>query len=189
MNDTLITTISGSSGIDWIQVLIQSSIITILVTLCTSIILAKLNSEYDIRRSFYENNINIIFEYYTIFYQYYRLCQKTATVDIIRDRHGKEISTRDLLINGIVKFVDSILEIESKIQLILPDNILSLHEESIKQFNAFRNVMKSYNLEHEKPKDDLKAKFELIDKQKDLIRNSLKEYLRSEKVLKKWFAA
>lgn len=183
MIDSVSTSIASTS-IDWSQLLIQSSIITILVTLFTSLFLAKINNEYAIRRSFFGNNIDTIFKYYTIFYEYYRLCQKVTNADIVRNKDGSEISTRDIYINNLDSTVNKWLDIEGKIQLILPEKLLQIHHESVDKFNNFRHTMKSYSKDNEKPKKRLKSDFEEINEIKDNLKKALKEYLRAEKVLK-----
>lgn len=163
--------------------IIQTIIIVILVPLITSILVAKRTNEYAIRKSFYKNNISIILKFYSIHYAYYRLCQQVTLPDIIIDQSGNRISAKEYFKNNLGRIIKDLADIEGKIRLILPKDILEVHDLLLIDFNTFRDTMYSYNNPEDKPKEKLITNFKKIDKSKINLEKLLKKYLRSEKII------
>ena len=138
--------------------------------------------ELNLIRSSFEGNIEYVFEYFSIFYRYYRLCQEAALVDIVKTKEGKFLKTRERFIDNLDQVVEEWMLIEGRIRLILPDNIVVIHEKSIEAFNAFRGLVKSYKKEQDKPRKELESAFKEVHKIKDEMASALRTYLRTEKM-------
>ena len=140
----------------WQRVLIEGGIISVLVSFIVSLIILwvkncltkkieRLRHEFTFSKATYEQHLGHILDYYDKFYQDYRLCQKVAKVDAIKQPDGKEIRTIDIYRNKIDDRIGEWNKIEAKIRILLPEKILKIHEKSIRCFNNFNKVVKSHN--------------------------------------------
>lgn len=148
-----------------------------------------LNKELDIIRhelslvlSSFERNIEHVFDYYSIYYKYYRLCQKITLIDFTKTKEGAVINTKDIFLDDLDQIVKEWSQIEGRMRLILPNEIIVKHDKSVIAFNSVRDLVKSYESYQEKPREELESKFKELDNIKNEMELALKEYLRSEKI-------
>ena len=178
-----------SASINWLQILIQSSIISGIFLIIVELVkrrfqkqLELLKNEFAIIQTTFEKNYSFILEYYTNFHKHYRTCQKVVTADAIEYPDQTTKDTEELFIDNLDKYVYGLNEIEPKIRLIFPEQLILTHENSISAFNNFRGLVKSYYKIRMKPKDDVIFAFQRIDGVKKELEKELKKYLRTEKL-------
>ncbi|MBA4311364.1 MAG: hypothetical protein C0417_01920 [Chlorobiaceae bacterium] len=178
-----------SISINWLEIIIQSSIISIIFGIIAELTrrrfqkrLETLKNEFAIIQTTYEKNYTFILEYYTAFHKHYRICQKVVNADIIEypDRTAKD--TEEIFIDNLDSYVNNLNDIEPKIRLIFPKQLISTHERSISAFNNLRDLVKSYYKIRKKPSDDVVVAFRQIDEVKKELERGLKQYLRTEKL-------
>ena len=68
--------------------------------------LEELRHEMALTKSSYEHYLDLILNYYSTFYQHYRLCQKTAAADAHLMPDGKEVHTKDEFLTKIDHFLN-----------------------------------------------------------------------------------
>ncbi|MCH8942947.1 MAG: hypothetical protein IIA48_10990 [Bacteroidetes bacterium] len=178
-----------STSVNWLQIIIQSSIITIIFGIIVEIArqrfqkrLESLKNEFVIIQTAFENNYSFILEYYTNFHKHYRDCQKVVNADLIEYPDQTTKDTEELFIENLDNYVNDLNDIEPKIRLIFPEQLILTHEHSVNVFNNFRNLVKSYYQKSMKPKDDVVFAFKRIDEIKKELEKGLKKYLRTEKL-------
>ncbi|MCJ7554582.1 MAG: hypothetical protein MUO34_11940 [Ignavibacteriaceae bacterium] len=191
MNTDTLTVIKemGQSSVNWLQILIQSSIISGIFLIIVELVrrrfqkeLETLKNEFAIIQTIFEKNHSFIFDYYTNFHKHYRACQKVVSADVIEFPDQTTIDTEELFMDNLDIYVNELNEIEPKIRLIFPHQLILIHENAIRVFNNFRGLVKSYYKKRIKPKDDIIFAFRSIDEIKKELEEELKKYLRTEKL-------
>ena len=145
--------------------------------------LEELRHEMALTKSSYEHYLDLILNYYSTFYQHYRLCQKTAAADAHLTPDGKEVHTKDEFLTKIDHFLNDWADQEGRIRLLLPAKIMSVHEDAIKCFNDFKHAIDAFKHDeesHKKKKDAFRA----VDEVKGRMEALLREFLRTEQLLK-----
>ncbi len=122
-------------------------------------------------------------DYYNTYYQHYRLCQRAACADAHRQDDGSITYTKDDFDAGLGRFLSDWASQEGKIRLLLPSQILSLHEESIEVFNQMKAAVFKFKQNNETRKLKTDA-FKEVEQVKTAIERSLRDFLRTEKLLK-----
>ncbi len=178
-----------STSVNWLQIIIQSSIISVLFGIIAEIArrrfqkrLESLKNEFAIIQTTFEKNYSFILEYYTNFHKHYRNCQKVANADLIEYPDQTVKGTEELFINNLDTYVNGLNEIEPIIRLIFPEQLILTHEHSVNVFNNFRDLVKSYYKKRIKPNDEVVFAFRRIDEVKKELEKGLKKYLRTEKL-------
>lgn len=145
--------------------------------------LEKLRSELAIKKSTYEHHLDLILDYYSTFYKHYRRCQRTALADAHRKLPGSELKyTKDEFIDSLNEFLADWSEKEGRIRLLLPSNLLEIHEESVSKFNEFKRSVQDFKTEESFPRKK-ETVFREIDEIKNKLENGLREFLRTENLL------
>ena len=146
--------------------------------------LEQLRYEMALSKSSYEHYLDLILNYYSIFYRHYRLCQRTASADAHRRTDTGEITyTKEEFLSKLDQFLKNWNEQEGSIRLLLPAKLLSTHEEAIKSFNEFKRVIDSFEHDDESH-EKKKTAFRAIDEVRSRMENYLREFLRTENLLK-----
>ena len=177
--------------INWIQIIIQSSIITVLFGIITLIVRARfekklesLRNEFSIIQTAFSKNYSFVIDYYSNFYRHYRACQRVVNADGVEYPDKTIKNTEQIFLDNLDKYVTNLNEVESTIRLIFPEYLMNTHDESINAFNAFKDLIKSYyDYNISKPKNELIPKFERIDEIKKELEKGLRKYLRTEKII------
>lgn len=145
--------------------------------------LEGLRHELGLARSSYEHYLDLILEYYRVFYRHYRLCQRTANVDAHRQPDGQIIYTKDEFLSALDTFLSDWADQEGKIRLLLPLKTLALHSKAIDCFNRFKRAVDNFRGDEETRNEKTEA-FQAIDNVRTQIEETLRDFLRTEKLLK-----
>ncbi|GAB1389041.1 MAG: hypothetical protein AMXMBFR78_36470 [Rubrivivax sp.] len=177
---TLVSAITVSFGGGAVIVIGLSSY---LGNLWTKRILQNEQYELGLAKSSYDHYLDLILEYYQVFYRHYRMCQRAANADGHRLSNGTITSTQDEFLEALDDFLVDWAAQEGKIRLLLPSRILELHGEAIDCFNVFKRAVDGFR------KDDItrQAKVEAfmkVESVKSRLEDALREFLRTEKLLK-----
>ena len=168
--------------ITWIGVLFQQRILQKEQHKLSAII-QNLQNELELEKSSYEHYLELIMNYYSTYYDHYRLCQHACEADAIRSPDGSITNTRTIFDSQLDAFLEKWSAQEGKIRLLLPAEILSTHEKSIEAFNEVRAAVSKLNKSNETRAVKLAA-FENLHKVKNEMEKLLRAFLRTESLLK-----
>ena len=146
--------------------------------------LAELKHELNLAKSSYEHYLDFILDYYRVFYRHYRMCQRTASADAHRTLPSREITyTKDEFFTALDTFLSDWAAQEGAIRLLLPAKALELHSEAIGCFNNFKTAVDQFQGTDEtrNAKEDT---FATIESVKSRLKTALREFLRTENLLK-----
>jgi len=142
----------------------------------------ELKQELSLLKSNYEKNAEWVIEFYSMFYRHYQLARRVARADIIRHPSKPDEDTK----KNYMDQVDSLAEEWNKTQgvarILLPSNILELHEISIGKFNAFKDSVKNFDSSNNESRVKVEDCFNEIDQLKKNMEGKVRQYLRSEKL-------
>ena len=139
--------------------------------------------ELGLAKSSYDHYLDLILNYYKLFYQHYRLCQRASYADGHEKDDGTITSTKDEFFEKLDYFLTEWAEREGKIRLLLPAPILATHMEAVTAFNSFKRVMQKFDSSPESHKAKFDS-FVKIDDVKKKLEQQLRDFLRTEKLLK-----
>lgn len=146
--------------------------------------LEEVRHELGIAKSAYEHHLDLILDYYAMFYRHYRLCQRTASADAHRKSHdGELVYTKDQFIKLLDEHLIEWASQEGRIRLLLPSKILELHEKSVEKFNQFKHAVGEFSPAEGTPRKKELA-FNEIHEIKLQLEEGLREFLRTESLLK-----
>ena len=123
--------------------------------------------ELNLVNTSFRGNIEYIFEYFSIVYRYYRLCQEVSHHSMIKTLKGDMVSTKERFISKLDGVIDDWKAIEGRIRLVFPEDILVIHDKFLNSFNSIKAIVISYSKEKEKPTKELKIAFEELHNIKD----------------------
>jgi hypothetical protein len=144
--------------------------------------LTDLGHELKLRESSYSKHLDLLLAYYAAFYRHYRICQNATNQDAHRHEDGSIVKTRDVFWEKLERYRQEMADLEGSARLLLPSSLLSLHEDGIAAFNAFKDVMKSKHYD-EKYREETREAFARILKIKEALEGGLRQYLRTEHML------
>jgi hypothetical protein len=144
--------------------------------------LEELRHELGLVRSTYEQHLNLILDYYSVFYRHYRLCQRTAGADGHR-KDGKITHTKEEFFSKLDQSISDWAATEGKLRLLLPSQALPIHLEAMKCFNQFKEAVDEFRNDDDSRKKKEEA-FKAIEDVKNKMEGALREFLRTEKLLK-----
>jgi len=142
-----------------------------------------LKHEFDLSKSAFDQHLNTILEYYIIIYKHYRASQDLAHFDQHRARDGTITQTSDTYKNSNDSYLKQITNIEGKIRLIFPDQLLLKHDDIVVCNNKFRDIFWESDVALSDKKEKLLDQFKKIHTAKNNLESSLKEFLRTENLL------
>lgn len=146
--------------------------------------LEALRHEFGITKSAYEHHLDLILDYYATFYKHYRLCQRTACVDVYRKLpDGEMADTKNEFLKTLDGFLSDWAAQEGRIRLLLPVKLLSIHEEAVTRFNEFKRAVQEFSTAESFPRKKENA-FHGVHEVKSKFEAGLREFLRTEKLLK-----
>lgn len=146
-------------------------------------ILQNEHHELGLAKSSYDYYLDLILEYYQVFYRHYRMCQRAANADGHRLPDGTITSTQDEFLEALDSFLIDWATQEGKIRLLLPSRILALHGEAIDSFNVFKRAVEGFRKDDATRKAKVEA-FRKVESVKSQLEDALREFLRTEKLLK-----
>lgn len=139
--------------------------------------------ELGLAKSSYDHYLDLILEYYQVFYRHYRMCQRAANADGHQLPDGRITSTQDEFLEALDSFLTDWAAQEGKIRLLLPSRILALHAEAIDSFNVFKRAVEGFRKDDATHQAKVEA-FRKIESVKSQLEDALREFLRTEKLLK-----
>lgn len=145
--------------------------------------LEELKHELGLAKSSYEHYVDLILDYYKIFYRHYRMCQRTAHADAHSQPGGEITYTKDEFLTALDTFLSDSAAQEGAIRLLLPAKALELHSEAIDCFNKFKSAVDRFKGTDQTRKAKKDA-FLAIESVKSRMETTLREFLRTEKLLK-----
>lgn len=145
--------------------------------------LASLSHELKLRESSYSKHLDLLLDYYSIYYRHYRLCQDATNQDVFRMPDGSIIKTRDVFLERLGQYLQQSEEQEGKVRLLLPAALLTVHGEAIDAFNEFKEAMRRTTYD-EKFHDQTRTAFAKVHEVKGRLESGLREFLRTEQLLK-----
>jgi hypothetical protein len=145
--------------------------------------LEELRHELGLVQSTYEQHLNLILDYYSVFYRHYRLCQRTASANAHRKPDGQVTYTKEEFFPKLDQFISDWATTEGKLRLLLPSKVLPIHLEAIERFNQFKQAVDEFRNDEESRKKKEEA-FKAIEDIKNQMEEALREFLRTEKLLK-----
>lgn len=146
--------------------------------------LEAIKHELGLARSSYEHYLDLVLDYYQVFYRHYRLCQRTASADAYRELLGGTITdSRDEFFEKLDDFLSAWAAQEGKIRLLLPARLLEIHGEAVDSFNEFKRAVDAFRKDEitRQAKVDAFAKVENV---KVRLESGIREFLRTERLLK-----
>ncbi|MCK9532570.1 MAG: hypothetical protein M0R77_18820 [Gammaproteobacteria bacterium] len=143
----------------------------------------ELRHEMGLVKSSYERYLDLMLDYYTVFYRHYRLCQRAANADAYRSSEGEITFTQDEFLAGLDSFLTDWSAQEGKIRLLLPSEALAVHSEAIDAFNRFKRSVVGFRKDDETRKAKQDA-FASIEDVKRRMEDTIRKFLRTEKLLK-----
>lgn len=144
--------------------------------------LTYIGHEFKLRESSYEKYLDLLLDYYSMFYRHYRLCQNATNQDAHRFDDGTIVKTRDVFFEQLDNYVSELKAQEGKLRLVLPPHLLEFHEESIVAFNQFKDVMKRDNYD-ESFQTARRETFAKIITVTDKLEGGLRDFLRTERLI------
>lgn len=145
--------------------------------------LEGLKGEIGFQHISYGHNLDLILEYYRLFFRHYRLCQRVASADGHRRPDGSITNTKDDFDSALGQFLKDWAEQEGAIRLLLPEKALELHGDAIYAFNKFKCVALQ-DVHAEETREDRVSIFAEIDAIKKQMEAELRKFLRSENMLR-----
>lgn len=145
--------------------------------------LEELKHELSLSKSSYEHYLSLILDYYAVFYQHYRLCQRTAEADAHRLPEGIITYTKDEFFEKLDPFLEDWRKQEGRLRLLLPAKALLVHEAAVAAFNQFKRAVDNF-LGTEETRDPKRKAFAEVERVKSEMESVLRDFLRTERLLK-----
>lgn len=139
--------------------------------------------ELGLVKSSYDHYLDLILDYYQVFYRHYRMCQRAANADGHRLPDGKITSTQDEFLEALDDFLVDWAAQEGRIRLLLPSRILEIHGEAVDSFNGFKCAVEGFRKNDATREAKVEA-FRKVEDVKSRLEGALREFLRTEKLLK-----
>ncbi len=144
--------------------------------------LEELKQEFGLASLSYERHVEVVTEYYAMFYRSYRLCQDVVNWDVTKRPGCEDVNSRDQYLREINPIVDDWNARQGVIRLVIPRKVLELHEEAIRAFGRFNTAVMDFDYGDESKRRENEAAFEEIDRIKRRLEEELRLHLRSDSV-------
>lgn len=143
----------------------------------------ELAHELKLRESVYGKHLDLLLEYYSTFYQHYRLCQNATNQDAHQFPDGRVVKTRDVFFEQLDEYLSEAKAQEGKARLLLPAHLLALNDEAIDAFNEFKDAMKRPIYDEVFHESKRKA-FAKVEATKTKLETGIRAFLRTEHLVK-----
>ena len=128
--------------------------------------------------------MDLVVDYYAKFWKHFQLCKRAACSEQTRDRvTGEMKDTRDMYLDRIEVELKEWRDFEGRIRLLLPLELLEIHQEAIGKFNELNDAIYEYDGSNELA-DKKRAVFEELAEIKIQLEDGLRNYLRTESLIK-----
>jgi archaellum component FlaC len=144
----------------------------------------ELKQELGLVKSNYEKNAEWIIDFYSMFYRHYQLAYRVARADIIRHPDKPDENTKKNYMDQVDNLADEWNRKQGVARILLPSNILELHETTIDKFNDFKDAVKGFDCNNQESRTKVEDCFKEIHRLKNAMENSVRQYLRSEELAK-----
>lgn len=145
--------------------------------------LASISHEMKLQESSYSKHLDLLLDYYAVFYRHYRRCQNAADSDALRMPDGSMIKTREVFFEQLDEYLSEWKAQEGKARLVLPTHLLALHEDAVAAFNQFKDAIKREKYDDKYHADKIEA-FAKVHAIKVKLEAGLRQFLRTEHLLK-----
>jgi hypothetical protein len=146
--------------------------------------LEKVRHELSLSKASYDHRLDLLLNYYALFYSHYRLCQRTASADAHRKLpDGQVIHTKDGFLEAIDQFILDWSAQEGRIRLLLPSPLLALHEEVVECFNQFKRAVDKFSQDDDPLREAKQEAFKAVEDVKSRLESRLRDFLRTENLL------
>jgi len=144
--------------------------------------LEQLKQELGLSRLSYDKHVQHVVDYYAMFYKSYQLSQRTARGDILRHPDREDLDTKKDYLAKIDDIASEWGSRQGLLRLVLPQQVLNLHEQAITEFNNFKDLVAAYAGNSIESRGTLKESFAKIDIIKKQIERCLRVHLRTDTV-------
>ena len=148
---------------------------------------AKLDSirhELGLTKSSYEHHLDLILDYYALFYKHYLMCSRAANADAYKPLPDGEIThTREEYLDNLEDILKEWQAYHGRVRILLPTKLLTIHESAIGKFNEFRDAIYEFKSSDEQPRRKTVV-FKELDEIKNQLESGLRDFLRTESLLK-----
>lgn len=154
--------------------------------------LENIKHESNLINQTYSQFVENIIEYYSIFYNHYIRCSRTANYDMYIPKGGEPQNTSNIFQDQLEEFSENWNKQLGKLMILLPDSLIKIHTEVEKLFNDFRNVVMNrgqYLMDQSvnnsygpKYKIELMTIFKDIDLNKKMMEKEIRDILKVEKL-------
>jgi len=146
--------------------------------------LSNIRHELSLTKSSYEHHLDLILDYYALFYKHYLKCRRAAIADAYRQLPDGEMThTREEYLDSLDEILKDWQVYDGRVRLLLPAKLLSIHEEAIVKFNEFRDAVYSFTSAEPEPRKKVVV-FNELDEIKNKLETGLRDFLRTESLLK-----
>jgi uncharacterized membrane-anchored protein YhcB (DUF1043 family) len=144
----------------------------------------KIKNEFYLTKATYDKYIEVVLNFYSNIYKYYRSCQKAASSTHIKYPDDPPKTTKELWEKELDKIVENHTLAEGYIRLLLPENIHKINSNLIDAFNKFRDIIK-YDSEGIEKQNKLEDCFNNdIDPYKQELESALRRFLKIDQLTK-----
>lgn len=144
----------------------------------------ELKQELSLLKSNYEKNAEWVIEFYSMFYRHYQLAHRAARADIIQHPNRPDEDTKKRYLDEVDELADEWNRAQALARILLPSNLLALHEQAIDKFNVFKDAVKSFDRADQISRERVQCRFNDLHELKCELENGVREYLRSEALVK-----
>lgn len=145
--------------------------------------LSEFGHELSLAKASYDHYLDLVLDYYKVFYRHYRICQRASEADAHRQSDGSITRTKDEYFDALDAHLVDWAEREGKLRILLPSPILATHVEAVNAFNSFKRAIQKFDTSEEARRSKKDA-FIAIDAVKQKLEQQLREFLRTENLLK-----
>jgi hypothetical protein len=145
----------------------------------------RLKHDNALQKSSYERYMDLIVDYHDFIYRHYRVAQNAASFDVLNFENKPKVNTKRNFVEHIDGFRDELNQMEGRLRIILPKQILDLHEDHLNIANEFKDRVKAFlkNPVQER-REAIETQFDLLDASQKELETALRDLLRTENLLK-----
>jgi hypothetical protein len=144
--------------------------------------LENLKQELGLSRLSYDKHVQHVVDYYAMFYKSYQLSQRASRADLLRYPDREDLDTKQDYLAKIDDIASEWGSRQGLLRLVLPQQVLNLHEQAIEELNNFKDLVTAYDCNSATSREALKRSFVKIDAIKKQIESCLRVHLRTDTV-------
>lgn len=144
----------------------------------------ELKQELNLVKSNYEKNAEWTIDFYSMFYRHYQLAHRAVRANIIRHPDRPDEDTKKHYMDQVDELADEWNRTQGVARILLPSNLLELHETSVDRFNDFKDAVKGFDRSNQESRTKVENCFNEIHQLKNEMESKVRQYLRSEELAK-----